>query len=111
MLAFEAIPPPLDSTSDGVVRVAGTRVSLETVVMAFDAGATAEEIVQRYPSLDLADVYAVISYVLGNRSAVDEYLLTRGAAVDALRAEIERRSPADGIRTRLLARRSRETKG
>jgi len=111
MLAFEAKPPPLDTTSDGVIRVAGTRVSLETIVMAFDAGATAEEIVQRYPSLDLADVYAVISYVLGNRSAVDEYLRTRGTAIEALRTEIERHLPADGIRARLLARRSSETKG
>jgi len=111
MLAFEAAPPPLDSTPDGTIRIAGTRVSLETVVTAFDAGGTAEQIVQQYPSLDLADVYAVISYVLGHRNAVDEYVRTRKAAVQSLRDEIERRSPVDGIRARLLARCSRETKG
>jgi uncharacterized protein (DUF433 family) len=111
MLVFDAIPPPLDSTPDGAVRVAGTRVQLETVVTAFDAGATAEEIAQQYPSLELADIYAVISYVLAHRNAVDEYLRTRAQAVVKLRAELERRSPADGIRARLLARRSRETSG
>jgi uncharacterized protein (DUF433 family) len=110
MLAFEATPPPLDPTPDGAIRIAGSRVSLETVVTAFDAGATAEEIVQQYPSLDLADVYAVISFVLGHRSAVDEYVRTRRAAVQSLRDKVEQRSSADGIRARLLARRSGETK-
>jgi uncharacterized protein (DUF433 family) len=111
MLALEAIPPPLDSNPDGAIRVAGTRVSLETIVTAFDAGATAEEIAQQYPSLVLGDVYAVIAYVLGHRSAVDAYVRTRTAAVQALRAESERRAPPDGLRARLLARRPHETNG
>lgn len=49
--AFVAKAPPLVADEDGVIRVAGTRVQLETIVLAFDAGATAEEIVQQYPSL------------------------------------------------------------
>lgn len=40
--------------ADGVVRVAGTRVTLDTVVAAFEEGATAEEIAQQYPSLAFA---------------------------------------------------------
>jgi Protein of unknown function (DUF433) len=39
-------PIPLVSGSDGVMRVRGTRVTLETVLSAFAEGATAEEIVQ-----------------------------------------------------------------
>ena len=103
--AFEAKAPPLVADEDGVIRVAGTRVQLETVVVAFDAGATAEEIVQQYTSLDLADVYAVISYVLGNEATVRDYVTMRSESARALRAEIERSVPADGIRQRLLARR------
>ena len=53
MQAFEARPPPLHEDGDGVFRVAGTRVSLDSVVIAFDMGATAEEIVHKYPTLDL----------------------------------------------------------
>ena len=45
-------PVPLQSSEDGVVRVAGTRVTLDTVVSAFDEGATAEEIVEQYPALN-----------------------------------------------------------
>jgi uncharacterized protein (DUF433 family) len=111
MLAFEAKPPPLLSGSDGSIRVTGTRVSLETVVMAFDTGATAEEIVQQYPSLDLGDVYAVISYVLGNRNVVDEYIQRRRGTSDGLQQEIQRHMPSDGIRARLLARRSPKSTG
>jgi hypothetical protein len=33
---------PIHTDVDGVVRVAGTRVTLDTMVAAFDAGATAE---------------------------------------------------------------------
>ncbi len=54
-------PIPLETDADGVVRVGGTRVTLDTVVAAFNEGATAEEIVSQYPTLHLADVYAVIS--------------------------------------------------
>jgi len=53
---------PLQADADGVIRVAGTRVTLETLIAAFSDGATAEEIVQQYPSLTLADVYSVIGY-------------------------------------------------
>jgi hypothetical protein len=40
----------IHTDADGVVRVAGTRVTLDTVVGAFDTGATAEEIAQQYSS-------------------------------------------------------------
>ena len=109
MQAFEARPPPLRQDADGVLRVGATRVTLDTVVMAFDMGATAEEIVQRYPSIDVASVYEVIAYVLRHRASVDEYLSERQKIVAETKIEIEKRFPADGIRTRLLARRERDT--
>ena len=97
--------PPLAAGSDGVVRVTGTRVSLETVVAAFDLGATAEEIVQKYPSLELAAVYAVISYVLDHRQDVETYMAKRREYARAMQEQIERDSSPVGIRKRLLARR------
>src|SRR5882757_5571301 len=56
---FAPEPVPLTQDSSGVLRVAGSRVTLEVLVAAFDGGATPEEIVQQYPSLDLGSVYAV----------------------------------------------------
>jgi uncharacterized protein (DUF433 family) len=111
MQAFQARPPPLTQDAEGVIRVSGTRVQLEIIVHAFDEGATPEDIVQRYPTLDLPAVYAVISYVLDNRHAVDEYVAKRRRWAEELRAEIESKLPPDGIRARLLARRRSSSAG
>ncbi len=97
--------PPLTTDADGVVRVGGTRVTLETVVGAFHDGATAEEIVQQYPSLALADVYAAIGYYLSHRQEVDDYLLQERQRSDQVRQENERQFDPTGVRERLLARR------
>ncbi len=106
MQAFQAKPPPLETGADGVIRIVGTRVALETVVTAFDAGATAEEIAQQYASIGLASVYAVISYVLDHRGEVDAYVMRRREAAAQVKADVEASMPADGMRARLLARRS-----
>jgi uncharacterized protein (DUF433 family) len=71
------VPAHVETGADGGIRVGGTRVTLDTVVAAFDSGATAEEIVQQYPSLTLADVYSVIAYYLRHESKVRAYLAER----------------------------------
>ena len=80
-------------------------MTLETVVGAFHDGATAEEIVQQYPSLALADVYAAIGYYLSHRQEVDDYLLQERQRSDQVRQENERQFDPTGVRERLLARR------
>jgi uncharacterized protein (DUF433 family) len=107
MLTLAADPVPLEVDADGVVRVGGTRVTLDTVVYAFRDGATAEAIVDQYPSLRLADVYAVIAYYLRRHTEVDAYLSRAEREAAAVRKENERRFPPEGIRERLLARRAR----
>ncbi len=106
MHAFDLGPAPLVKDDEGVLRVAGTRVTLDSIVAAFDLGATPEEIVQRYPSVDLASAYALIAYALRNRDSVDTYLAERARAGAQTQAEIEVRFPPDGLRARLLARRA-----
>jgi uncharacterized protein (DUF433 family) len=96
---------PIHTDADGVVRVAGTRVTLDTIVEAFDAGATAEEIAQQYSSLPLVDVYSVITYYLRHKHDVDAYLTKREEQAGRVREEVERRFPSTGLRERLLARR------
>ncbi len=100
-------PIPLEMNADGVLRVGGTRVTLDTVVMAFHDGATAEEIVHQYPSLHLADVYAVIGYYLQRRSEVEDYLRRRRQLADEIRQHNEARFDPHGVRDRLLARRAK----
>jgi uncharacterized protein (DUF433 family) len=101
-------PLPLQTDRDGVIRIGGTRVTLDTLVAAFLEGAAAEEIVQQYPSLNLADVYAVIGYYLRRRTEVDSYLRQRSEQAKQVQEENERRFDPTGIRARLLARRQSE---
>jgi uncharacterized protein (DUF433 family) len=96
---------PLRSGEHGVILLADTRVPLDTVVYAYNAGQSAEEIVLGYPTLQLADVYAVIAYYLRHRDAVDAYVSERRGEIERLRERIEAHADARGIRQRLLARR------
>jgi len=88
-------------TNAGVLRIQGTRVSLDSVIIAFNQGATPEQIVQDYDSLTLIQVYAAISYYLQHRKEVDDYLAERGERRKELRSQYNQ----EGIRERLLARR------
>lgn len=104
VLSLDVKPLPLEADRDGIVRVAGTRVTLETLVGEFVRGATAEEIVADYPVLVLADVYAVIGYYLQARDAVDSYLDARRLESQSMRRESEARQNLHGFRERLIAR-------
>lgn len=96
---------PLDHCADGVIRIAGTRVTLDTLVAAYDEGCSAELIVNQYPSLKLAEVYSIISYLLQHRQEIDRYLLQRENIRQQVQSENEKRFPPEGFRDRLLARR------
>jgi uncharacterized protein (DUF433 family) len=99
-----AAPPPLQMDSDGVLRVGGTRVRLDSVVGAFHVGCDPEEILLKYPSLDLTDIYAVIAYYLWHRDDVDAYLAAQQISAEDVRKENEMRHPREGVRERLKAR-------
>lgn len=109
-LTIASEPTPLIVTAGNVVLVRGTRVPLDTLVLAFKQGATAEEIASQYSSLDLADVYAVISYYLRHQGEVETYLQQRQQHAEEVRAENERRFPSKGLRDRLLAQRQLRNK-
>ncbi len=97
-------PVPLVFADDGsAIRIEGTRLTLDTVVGAFQRGATAEEIVQDYQPVSLPDVYAVIAYYLRHRSEVEEYLAKRERDHAELRRQIEGRPEYRELRARLLA--------
>ena len=101
---------PLRLTEDGTIRVANSRVSLDSVVHHYKLGASAEQIAQKFPALDLADVYAAITYYLNHEEAVEEYLRQQESAGDEVQKQIEsdpryQKNSAD-LRARLHARKS-----
>lgn len=103
-LSVEVQTVPLNEDQNGVMRVGETRVTLDTVVHAFDQGHTAEEIVSHYPALRLADVYAIIAYYLNNQTEVQVYLREQQEEARKTWKQIEGRSDYQVFRERLLAR-------
>jgi uncharacterized protein (DUF433 family) len=103
-LVVAAEPTPLETNIDGVVLVGKTRVTLDTVVTVFNQGMTAEEIVYRYPSLKLADVYATIGFYLNHHHDVEAYLQQRRTQAQEVRKMNEAKFDPQGLRDRLLAR-------
>lgn len=104
-LTISAEQVPLAADQDGVIRVAGTRLPLDNIIIVFNQGATAEEIAQRFPVVDLADVYAVISYYLHHTDEITNYLERRQLQVDEIRGYNEAQFDFRRIREILLARR------
>lgn len=78
---------PVHTDADGVVSVSGTRVTLETMVGAFDAGSTPGEIAQQYSSVPLKGGYAAIAYDLQHEPEVRACLQHREQLAVAGRRE------------------------
>lgn len=106
-LALEREAPPLHQDAHGVIRVGQTRVTLESVISLFEQGASAEEIALRYEVLDLQDIYATLSYFLGHRQEMQEYLDRARQTSLGARRDAERRSPTAQLRERLTGYRNR----
>ena len=101
----------LEKNSAGILCVGSTRIPLDTIIFAFNEGATPEEIVWRYPTLDLAQVYAAVSYYLQHRADVENYLAERAEKHAEIKAVAEARFQPSGIRERLLARKNQNQNG
>jgi uncharacterized protein (DUF433 family) len=104
--AFEIVadPVPLKWWDDGSIRVAGTRVRLDTVIEAFNLGETPETIAANYGQLPLSTVYSVLAFYLSRRQQVDKYLETGDQEGERTLAEIEREQPTAALRERLKSR-------
>jgi uncharacterized protein (DUF433 family) len=97
--------PPLRIDESGAVRVGKTRVLFVLVVRAFQIGATPEEIIKMYETLDLAETYEVIAYYLRHKAEVEQYLAEYDRQGEEIRNKIEERQGAQiGLRERLLSR-------
>ena len=103
-LDFDAPPVPLRRDEHGTIRVGESRVTLDSVIGLFNQGSSAEQIAHSFDTLDLADIYAVISYYLRHHEEVDAYLAEQKRIGDEHRRHFESRFDPRGVRDRLLAR-------
>ena len=66
--------------------VSGTRVSLDSVILAFAEGLSPETIAgECFPALTLEQVYGAIAYYLAHRTDIDSYLKKAGDEFELLR--------------------------
>jgi uncharacterized protein (DUF433 family) len=64
--------PYLDENEYGALRIKGTRVGIEPIVVRFQEGASPDEIARSFPTVTLAQVYGAIAYYLENKQLIDE---------------------------------------
>ena len=96
---------PLREEPPGVLRVGKSRVLLELVIRAYQRGASPQDIVRMYESLELSDVFAVIAYYLAHPAEIEEYLRKCEEEAEAVRRQIESSQPAQpNLKQELLAR-------
>jgi uncharacterized protein (DUF433 family) len=88
----------------GALRVGNTRVSLDSIVYAFQQGHSPETIAQQYPALTLEEVYGAIAFYLANREEVEAYLARQEQLWEEWRRKTEERP-------RLVVDRLRATRG
>jgi uncharacterized protein (DUF433 family) len=78
---------------EGGYWVAGTRVSLASLVYACREGQTAESLAQSFPVLTLEHVYGAIAYYLAHRATIDAYLIEQEAALTQLQQDLRQQDP------------------
>ena len=84
---------PYIEERNGGLYVAGARVSLDSVVIRFQEGASAERIVQSFSTLKLAQVYGAIAYYLENEQTVNEYIAEGQRALERSAPPLSQSNP------------------
>lgn len=105
-IVLQADPLPLRADEHGSIRIGNTRVSLELVIRAYQSGLKAEQIAERFDTVELADIHAVLAYYLRHRPQVEDYMRRRQTEAEEIRQRIEAALPPRLTREELLARRS-----
>ena len=78
---------------NGAYRVAGSRVSLDSIVYSFWKGESPETIAQSFPTLKLEQVYGAIAFYLANQEEIDEYIKQGEADYEAKRKAAREADP------------------
>jgi hypothetical protein len=84
-------------------RVGACDISLDSIVLAFQEGHSAETIQQDFPDLTLEEVYGAIAFYLANREEVEAYLRRQEAVWEELRRKCDENPSPVVARLRALA--------
>jgi uncharacterized protein (DUF433 family) len=73
--------------------IEGTRISLDSILYAFQKGLSPESIAQSFPLLTLEQVYGAIAFYLANRAEMDAYVAAEEEAFDAMPQPLQSTDP------------------
>jgi uncharacterized protein (DUF433 family) len=90
--------------SQGALRIGSLGISLDSVVIAFQQGHSAETIQQLYPALSLEEVYGAIAFYLANRDEVHQYLERQDRLWDEFRRRAVQQPSPVAQRLRALSK-------
>ena len=79
------MPNYVEPTPEGVWKVCGSRVSLDSVLAAYLSGLSPEGIQEAFPSLSLEAIHGCLAFYLRNRVEMDAYLQRERANFEAQR--------------------------
>ena len=82
-----------DFVQEDVIRIKGNRIDIEIVLEDYLAGASPEEILLRYPTLNLEKIHATILYYLAKTEEVEAYL-ERVRQFDEAAEQEQRQNPS-----------------
>ena len=85
-----ALDTMLAKTADvcgGQIRIDGTRITVHRIAVLYKQGCSPEQIIETYPHLSLAQVYAAIAYYHANREEIESDLAAQDKRYDELSRE------------------------
>jgi len=71
----------------GRLRIDGTRITVNQIVVWYKQGHSAEEIATEYPQLSLAQVYTALAHYHANRHEIEADLLAEKEEAERLEAQ------------------------
>ena len=115
MVDLPTLTVPIHTDEDGTIKVANTRIPIDTLIICHQQGDTPEQIHEGFPSISVSDVYALIAYYLANRAELDDYLKRRQTQAAAIRHDVQANYPPelkarmDHMRVLATAKRKQES--
>lgn len=97
---------PLTQLPNGAIRVTGTRVTLDTLMVSIKKGYTAEKINYCFPSVSVAQISSIMAWYRNHEAETEEYLLTQEAEAEKLRQEIESQPGYAALQEKIRQRRA-----
>lgn len=71
----------------GLICIGGTRITVHRIATLYKQGQSPEQMVETYPHISLAQVYAALAYYHANRAEIESELAAADAQYDQLKQE------------------------